>query len=153
MPLVLKVRTEQNFEILKCAKSTNQNFFLRLDIYSRRGIVLTICLTCRNGRNMVLIRSPFYGYCFHRLLNGQFFSLLINWYFYNFAQGLKSFTLFTPNGKKWLSTYFCVHIQTGKAAIVTVFTNGEVASQKNVYQSFSKNALLLGLFLSFISFE
>ena len=85
MPLVLKVRTEQNFEILKCAKSTNQNFFLRLDIYSRRGIVLTICLTCRNGRNMVLIRSPFYGYCFHRLLNGQFFSLLINWYFYNFA--------------------------------------------------------------------
>ena len=43
--------------------------------------------------------------------------------------------------------------QGGKMAIVTVFTNGEVASQKNVYQSFSKNALLLGLFLSFISFE
>ena len=43
--------------------------------------------------------------------------------------------------------------QGGKAAIVTVFTNGEAASQKNVYQSFSKNALLLGLFLSFISFE
>ena len=27
---------------------------------------------------------------------------------------MKSFTLFTPNGKKWLSTYFCVHIQTGR---------------------------------------